>query len=295
MVLDLIDIKKEKMSKRKLIIYSLIITLILVVLFTILIIKLINESNIQKEKQDRLYSISRIKHKVIINYDYTLSEEGKKNIKNVYKSEQKRVFLTFDDGPSKTVTPLILDFLKQENIRATFFVLGSRVEFYPQIIKRAYDEGHFIANHGYSHVYNSIYSSPQAVLDEYNTTENAIKNALQMPEYKSNVFRFPGGFPGGKYRYIKQDAANLLEQEGVTYLDWNALSGDSEGIKTKEELMQKTIETMGNKNSVVILMHDAGDKILTYEMLLELIPYLRENGYEFQNMYDLLKTNIQTQ
>ena len=94
-----------------------------------------------------------------------LTEQGKENIKNIYHSDTKRAFLTFDDGPS-SVTNTILDVLKQENVKATFFVLGSRVEAKPDVVKRIYDEGHFIANHGYSHVYESIYASPQAVLDE---------------------------------------------------------------------------------------------------------------------------------
>ena len=67
-----------------------------------------------------------------------LTELGKNNLNNIYNSETKRVFLTFDDGPSKTVTIPILDILKQENVKATFFVLGSRVDMYPNIVKRQY-------------------------------------------------------------------------------------------------------------------------------------------------------------
>lgn len=85
--------------------------------------------------------------------------------------------MTFDDGPS-SVTPKILDVLKQENVKATFFVLGSRVEKMPDMVKRMYEEGHYVASHGYSHVYEQIYSSPQFVLDEYNKTSELIKNAI---------------------------------------------------------------------------------------------------------------------
>jgi len=65
--------------------------------------------------------------------------------------------LTFDDGPTTSVTPKILDILKEENVKATFFVIGKSAEEHPEIVKRAYDEGHYIANHGYSHNYKSIY------------------------------------------------------------------------------------------------------------------------------------------
>ena len=130
-----------------------------------------------------------------------LTEKGKENMATIYKSDKKRVFLTFDDGPSKTVTIPILDLLKQEKIKATFFVLGSRVELYPDIVKREYEEGHYIANHGYSHMYSQIYSSVQSVLDEYNKTNDAVRSAIGVEEYNSHLFRFPGGVPGGRYHH----------------------------------------------------------------------------------------------
>ncbi len=209
-------------------------------------------------------------------------------INAIYHSDEKRVFLTFDDGPSKSVTPLILDLLKQQNIKATFFLLGSRVEKNPQIVKRQYEEGHYVTNHGYSHVYSLIYESPQSVIDEYNKTEEAIRGAIGKPDYSSYLFRFPGGTSGGRHKNVKQEAKQILEQNGIAHIDWNALTADAEGKNTVEEMLEYAKQTIGNKNSVVILMHDASDKILTYEMLPHLINYLREQGYSFKNMYDLI-------
>ena len=212
------------------------------------------------------------------------------NIKNIYKSEEKVVYLTFDDGPSKTVTPLILDLLKQENVTATFFVLGSRVDLYPELVRQAYNDGHYIANHGYSHVYESIYSSPQAVLDEYYKAENSIRNAIGVEDYNCYVFRFPGGSNGGKYNSIKRNAKNLLQENSIAYVDWNSLNNDATGESlTKEQMYQKVVETTTGKNSVVILMHDAGDKILTYEILPDIIKFLRDEGYTFKNFYSIIK------
>ena len=115
------------------------------------------------------------------------------NVSNLIKGKEKIAYLTFDDGPSKTVTPLLLDLLKQENIKATFFVLGNRAKSNPDLIKREFEEGHYIANHGYTHKYSSIYTNSQTVLDEYNYTESCIQEALANPDYHSRVFRFPGG------------------------------------------------------------------------------------------------------
>ena len=215
------------------------------------------------------------------------SDEIAKKVVNVYFEETKKVYLTFDDGPSR-VTDDILDILDRYNVKATFFVLGSNVDANPELVKRAYDSGHFIASHGYTHKYSSIYVSSQTVLDEYNYTEGCIKEALENPDYHSRVFRFPGGSVGGYYKNIKKEAKEYLKQNGIVSLDWNSLSKDAEGAHTKEMLLQNVINTVGNKQSVVILMHDSADKILTYETLPSVIQYLRENGYSFKNLYDIL-------
>lgn len=143
---------------------------------------------LKKQEEDKLAEIEKKRQEKIPK----LTEQGKNNIEKIYRSEIKRAFLTFDDGPS-IVTPRILDVLKQENVKATFFVLGSNVNRMPEMVKRIYEEGHYIANHGYTHSYSSIYSSPQAVLDEFNQCNESVKNAIGVPEYNSHLFRFPGG------------------------------------------------------------------------------------------------------
>ena len=160
----------------------------------------------------------------------------------------------------------------------------------PEMTKRIYEEGHYIANHGYSHVYTSIYASPQAVLDEYNKCNDVVRNAIKNQEYNSHLFRFPGGFSGGKYAEIKKQAKDLLEQNEIFNVDWNALSGDGETNNLSVEFEMKRLqETTYNKNSVVILMHDAKTKAVTAEALPQMITYLREQGYEFKSFYDILK------
>ena len=169
------------------------------------------QEEIEKKKQEKLPK---------------LTNAGRSNIDNIYKSEIKRAFLTFDDGPSSN-TSAILDILKQENVLATFFVLGTNVDKYPQTVKRIYEEGHYIANHGYSHVYSSIYQLPQSVLDEYNQCETSIKKAIGENEYNSHLFRFPGGLVGGKYAEVKRQANQLLSENDILHIDWNALNGDA--------------------------------------------------------------------
>ena len=141
-----------------------------------------------------------------------MTKEQLKAIDNIYDSKEKVAFLTFDDGPSSNVTPKILDVLKKENIKATFFVLGTMVKANPEVLKREKKEGHYIANHSYSHEYSKIYKSSNAVLKEYNKTEEQIKRALGNENYSSNLFRFPGGSTGGEYDKVKEKAKKELDE-----------------------------------------------------------------------------------
>ena len=296
MILDLIEIK-PKINKFK-VFMCIIIILLLLCIPMMFIIKYhmnkkinneIENQNVLNENNNEIIENNIIEEKEEIP-KVDLTEIGMQNIKNIYKSEEKVAYLTFDDGPSKTVTPLILDLLKEEKIKATFFVLGSRVELYPELVKREYEEGHYIANHGYSHVYQDIYSSTQAVLDEYYQTENSIREALGIEDYRCFLFRFPGGSTGGKYNSLKSQAKTILEENNIAYVDWNALTSDATGENlTKEQMFDELVNTTNGKNSVVILMHDAGDKILTYELLPQIIQYLRDEGYTFKNFYSIIQ------
>ena len=218
-----------------------------------------------------------------------LTNEGKENIKKIYSSETKRAFLTFDDGPSPNTND-ILNILKENDIKATFFVLGSQVEIMPEITNRIYNEGHYIANHGYSHIYSKIYQSPEQVLNEYNQCNKIVANTIKVPEYNSHLFRFPGGSVGGKYAEIKSQAISLLDQNNILYVDWNSLTGDSEKTNpTEEYLMNNLQKTTNEKNSVIILMHDTQAKRITVEFLPKVIEYLKQQGYEFENFYNIIK------
>lgn len=299
--MDLISIKRKYRNIR-----NIIIAIFLIVL-TIVLIIMIKEIYRQILLEKIYISYSKQYEQILINEQIkleeqkaeeerlreeklpNLTEQGKTNIDNIYKSNTKRVFLTFDDGPSKTVTIPILDTLKQENVKATFFLLGSRVELYPDIVKREYEEGHYLASHGYSHVYSQIYVSPQSVLDEYNKCISAIRNAIGEQEYNPHLFRFPGGSAGGKYASIKREATQLLSQNEIMHVDWNALTADAAGNTTTEEFIAELEKTVPNRNSVVVLMHDAGTKQSTAEALPTIISYFRDRGYEFENFYSVIK------
>lgn len=216
------------------------------------------------------------------------SEEAKNRMASIYDGEEKVAYLTFDDGPSTNVTPQILKILEEENVKATFFLLGSRVEKNPELVKQEYEAGHYLANHGYSHDYKAIYSSAQAVLDEYNRTEETIRNAIGIPEYSSYLFRFPGGSSGGKNAKMKKEGMKLLDENNIAHINWNALTRDAEGKPTAESILNDLKKSVSGKNKVVVLMHDTNAKQLTADTLRENISYLREQGYIFKNFYDIM-------
>lgn len=105
--------------------------------------------------------------------------DAESKILDIYSKKEKVAYLTFDDGPSSNITPKVLDVLKEEGVKATFFVLGQNVKTHPEQLKRIYEEGHYIANHSYTHKYSKIYASVDALLEEFNDTEAEIKKVLR--------------------------------------------------------------------------------------------------------------------
>lgn len=207
-------------------------------------------------------------------YDYTNNGE-------------KIAFLTFDDGPSTTVTPLILDILKEEGVKGTFFVLGQQLEGEGGValLKRIYDEGHAIANHSYSHSYTKLYPGRtlnlNSFVSEIEATENKAKEILG-ENFNINVVRCPGGYMSWKGM---DSLKNYLNENNMASIDWNALNGDAEGEKrTPDELLNRFKQTFGYNDIEVILMHDTYGKENTAKMLKELIQLLKEKGYSFKTL-----------
>lgn len=207
-------------------------------------------------------------------------------VDSIYTSNEKIAYLTFDDGPTKIATPKILDILKNNDIHASFFVIGYRVNEFPNIVKRAYDEGNFIANHGYSHKNSKLYQSKESFINEILDTDKAISSAIGAQNYHSYFFRFPNGSAGNSYSGAKKNCKKYLHEIGYCYIDWNALNSDSLKKYSSYELLNNLKKTCKNKNSLVILMHDTSDVSKSYESLDDSIKYLKEQGYTFKTFYD---------
>lgn len=207
---------------------------------------------------------------------------------NAYDTTKKVAYLTFDDGPSKKVTPQVLDILAEYDIGASFFLIGSKAEKYPEIVKREYEDGHFIGNHTYSHRNSQIYASKESFLNEITKTDNIIAQILEIDNFKCKIFRFPNGSKAGKYAYLKQKCFEYLNEIGYSYIDWNALNNDSLKKYSKWELLNNLKKTIKGKNIVIVLMHDSGDVNNTYDILEDSIKILRDEGFEFRTLHDFI-------
>jgi peptidoglycan/xylan/chitin deacetylase (PgdA/CDA1 family) len=217
-----------------------------------------------------------------------IDDSLKEKITSLTKQEEKIAYLTFDDGPTLKATAKILDILKEEDIKATFFVVGKHVKEHPELVKRAYEEGHYIANHGYTHDNSKLYTNSDSFISEIKNTDIEIGNAIGVENYCSHIFRFPNGYMSSNNKAKKKEAITLLSDINYTYIDWNCLNNDSVKKYSKYQLLNNLKKSSKNKGTLVVLMHDTSDVNDTPSILKDSINYLKEQGYEFRNFYDLL-------
>ena len=193
----------------------------------------------------------------------------------------KTCYLTFDDGPSSN-TKEILDILDQYHIKATFFVTGTSPKDF-HYIKEAYQKGHIIGLHTYSHDYEYIYSS----LKNYISDLNKIKDVVYQQIGKNvDLIRFPGGSSNLVSKKYNEGIMTRLTKKvidlGYQYYDWTSINGDGEGIKTVDGLIKKAKEEIGEQEDIMFLMHDSGTQENTVKALPDILDYLIEQGYVFQ-------------
>ena len=189
---------------------------------------------------------------------------------------ESTVYLTFDDGPDDKITPQILDILKAEGVKATFYVCGDMVEAYPDVLRRMFNEGHAIGNHSYDHRYDDLYKSPWSFMEQIIKTDIAIKNVIGVRPF---IIRAPGGVGMFSANYW-----TMVEDCGYIEHDWNALTEDATPSKPNASTqINNVLKYLGDDppRSVIILMHSSADKTETVKALPELIHFLRDWGYKF--------------
>jgi peptidoglycan-N-acetylglucosamine deacetylase len=197
----------------------------------------------------------------------------------------KTAFLTFDDGPS-AITPQVLDALKALHVPATFFVIGRSLELNPAPVQRAMAEGHAICIHSYSHDYAYLYPGRTGnvvnIAGDYDQALSVAKRVLG-PTYAPGAYRYPGGHMSWTGL---EDADIALAQRGVTWIDWNCMSGDADihPPTTPDEAMArltKSFAQAGSPSAAVMLSHDKGGAHVTLATLPRFVQFFRDRGYGF--------------
>lgn len=197
---------------------------------------------------------------------------------------EKVLYLTFDDGPSKNTTK-ILDILDQYGAKATFFVIHTYDGCEAQI-KEIYERGHAIGLHSYSHQF-SIYSSVDSYFKDLNQISDLVYNAIGV---RSKLVRFPGGTSNTISRNYCDGIMTTLSQElpkrGYYYFDWDWDSTDaSDNQVGADTIYQNSIKAAQSGDShVILLMHDAPIKTTTVEALPRILQYYKDQGYRFDKL-----------
>ncbi len=207
-------------------------------------------------------------------YDTALSDEVLETMKEPVGADDgiRRIYLTFDDGPSRE-TDVILDILKEYDVKATFFVLGKEDEKSAMAYKRIVAEGHTLGMHSYSHKYREIYASTQSFEDDI---EKMQKFLYDITGVTSTIYRFPGGSSNKVSRTGIYDLIGVLEKRNIDYFDWNVSSGDAAGTALgAKQIVNNVMRGIGDKKDCIVLFHDSAAKKSTVEALPEIIERIK--------------------
>lgn len=197
------------------------------------------------------------------------------------KTSQHAVALTFDDGPDPERTPAVLESLQKHNVRATFFVVGTRAEKYPELLQQMAAQDHEIANHSYSHSYELFKQNKTEIFREEIDKTNVIINTItsQTPVF----FRPPGG-------YLSDNLVELTKQDKLTiaYWTWQQDSRDWKPGNSGTAIANHIIKNI--KPGQIILLHDgASNGLQTAQAVDILLTKLGQEGYRFVTMSELIK------
>ena len=199
-----------------------------------------------------------------------------KKFKGIFTGEsEKPIALTFDDGPWEKSTSQVLDLLKKNNIKATFFVVGRQAERYPQLLKQTVADGHALGNHTWSHQYH-MFNRAAAAREIDKTAELVYKTT----GVKTTLFRPPGG-------YLNNGLAAYAHQKKYAVVMWSA-----DSLDWRYRLPTALIDRVVREASAggIVLMHDGGgDRSKTVQALPEVIARLRQRGYKFVTVPELME------
>lgn len=198
-------------------------------------------------------------------------------IKPTDDTTTKKVYLTFDDGPGSQ-TGKILDILKKNHVKATFFVTGKEDASSKKIYRRIVKEGHTLAMHSYSHIQDVIYDSKEAFEKDLKQINRCLYEATGV---HTKFYRFPGGSSTQNTSLPIQNFIDVLKKNHYLYLDWNVISPDINNANaTKEQVVTGVMQGVDAYDTAVVLMYDVADKPMTVKALPSIIKQIKAKNYE---------------
>ncbi|MSS64618.1 polysaccharide deacetylase family protein [Velocimicrobium porci] len=287
-----VDERRKRVRRlKKLIVAVVIVTLLLLTVCCLLLFFKIEklESRVdtivaKKNNIEEFTSEEKVASSIVYSADTKTKEqwEGKDSEKLTKEEEldktikEKKVYLTFDDGPGQ-YTDELLDVLAEYDIKATFFVIGKSDEHSIKMYKRIVKEGHTLAMHSYTHKYDKIYESVKMFDEDFNKLSDLLYEATgERPKY----YRFPGGSSNTVSNLPMTNFISYLNKKGITYFDWNVINGDATGKKlSSEQMINSVMSGIRQHDTSIVLMHDMVSKNTTVKSLPALIEKLQKEDY----------------
>lgn len=231
------------------------------------------ETGIEEQVNALNSAIALLKPKIEVPEEF----QGKVIREAKTNTEDKFIALTFDDGPWPNTTPQVLEILNENDIKATFFLIGKHLKNNPDIAREVVAEGHVIGNHTWSHKYHKF--APAAAAKEIDDTEELI---YQITGVKTPYFRPPGGM-------LKNGLATYAEQNKYAVMMWSVDSGDSRHDRVPAATLVKNVLESARPGGVVLMHDGGGDRSTTVQALPQIIEGLRQQGYKFVTVPQLLE------
>ena len=232
-------------------------------------------------KNDNLKSTETLN---IENYNYETNNDIGRDYEDIIikkgNEDENIIALTFDDGPDEVFTPQVLDILKKNDVKATFFLVGENLKQNKEIVKRQFEEGHEIGNHTYTHI-NVAKSGYDKVYEEITKTQEEIKEIIGV---EPKLFRPP-------YRAMSRHMCDIVKNKNMNIILWSNLDPrdwSNPGVYSIVNTIESKVE-----NGNIILLHDYNNlrnsKSQTIQALESVIPYLKEQGYKFVTISELIE------
>lgn len=234
-----------------------------------------SKNTVSKAEESEYFDLEQTTEAIDLEENYEIVHAVNQEENMAGPDDVHKVYLTFDDGPSSN-TVQILDILKENDVKATFFVIGREDEASKALYQRIVDEGHTLAMHSFTHKYSTLYSSMEAFEEDFSRIQNYL---YEVTGKESLFYRFPGGSSNHVSNENMKEFISFLNRRQITYFDWNVSSGDATSqAYAPEELIENVMEDVKKYKTSVVLMHDSVTKTSTVKALGPMIQELKNMG-----------------